>query len=511
MIFAGGARRQLLFAFAALLAVVLIGTGMGFTGVYVLSEEMAAVTTDQLANSARIARAQWGVWELRFGLAQYIINTDPQSRAKIKQDEAKWVQTVRDNMANYKESRGSEAEKRLLAEWNEAFNSYLEARPHWFELMDQGKLAEAADWRAKKTNFYGGAAVNAFMGLLDEQDKAVSLLQARVKELQFRSVATMWAMLVLGLVALAVGLVFGMTIVLRITRKLSAIAAQLEQAAQQTQNASMQVAQSSESMAQGASEQAANLDETSSTLEQISATTRQNAEHAVRMEQLIDATRENAGKGSEAMERMVERISAIKESSDKTARIVKTIDEIAFQTNLLALNAAVEAARAGDAGRGFAVVAEEVRNLALRSAQAAKDTSALIEESQQRALQGVGATTDAQALLKNIATNVEETSGVVREVSNASKEQSSSVEQISKAVAQMDQVTQSNAASAEENAAASEELSAQAASQSSLVRELTTLVLGRSGNGAAPGRGRTGEQALRLTAGPGGPALPQPH
>jgi methyl-accepting chemotaxis protein len=277
----------------------------------------------------------------------------------------------------------------------------------------------------------------------------------------------------------------------------------LNTSADQTLNASQQVATSSQAMAQGASEQAASLEETSSTLEEISSMTKQNADHTLRMEKLIDATRDSAGKGGESMERMVERINAIKAAADQTAKIIKTIDEIAFQTNLLALNAAVEAARAGDAGRGFAVVAEEVRNLALRSAQAAKDTSSMIEESQQRAQQGVSATNDAQSLLKNILVNVEETSGVVREVSSASKEQSRGVTQIALAITEMDKVTQTNAANAEENAAASEQLSAQAASQSAAVRDLTGVVMGGSGNGSAARRA-----ALTGTMRP--PALPRP-
>ena len=104
------------------------------------------------------------------------------------------------------------------------------------------------------------------------------------------------------------------------------------------------------------------------------------------------------------MQSMSAAMDAIKVSSDDIAKIIKTIDEIAFQTNILALNAAVEAARAGEAGMGFAVVADEVRNLAQRSAQAAKETAAKIEGAINKTAQGVQINGKVAAALNDIVT-----------------------------------------------------------------------------------------------------------
>ena len=116
--------------------------------------------------------------------------------------------------------------------------------------------------------------------------------------------------------------------------------------------------------------------------------TKQNADNSGQASNLAKEASDSATRGNNAMERMDNAINKIKNSADQTAKIIKTIDEIAFQTNLLALNAAVEAARAGEAGKGFAVVAEEVRNLAQRSAEAARNTTSLIGESVQNANEG---------------------------------------------------------------------------------------------------------------------------
>jgi methyl-accepting chemotaxis protein len=252
---------------------------------------------------------------------------------------------------------------------------------------------------------------------------------------------------------------------------LNAALLQVATASAQVASASIQINTGSQALAQGASEHAGSLEEISGSLQEVASATRQNASHANQARGLADAAQNSTAKGVQSMERLASAMNDIRESSGKTARIVKTIDEIAFQTNLLALNAAVEAARAGDAGRGFAVVAEEVRNLAIRSAEAAKTTATLIEESVARAEGGTGINEEVMRDLAEIHGHVRNVAEVVSKIATSSEAQSQGVEQIRTAIEQMNQVTQQTAAHSEESASAAEELSAQAEEMRGLVKD----------------------------------------
>jgi len=239
--------------------------------------------------------------------------------------------------------------------------------------------------------------------------------------------------------------------------------------AQQVTSASLQVSTGGQSLSQGAGEQASALDDISCNLREISSMTKQNAIYACEAKSVAEAARTSANKGIESMNRMSSAINKIKSSSDSTARIVKTIDEIAFQTNLLALNAAVEAARAGDAGKGFAVVAEEVRNLAMRSAEAAKNTANLIEEAVKNSENGVNINAEVLKKFREISEKTNEVSHVVAEIAVASEQQNQGISQVNKAVEQLNGLTQKAVANAEESASSAEEMSSQSKEMLSMV------------------------------------------
>lgn len=318
-------------------------------------------------------------------------------------------------------------------------------------------------------------------GLLAEAGQLVTENVMTDEEMLSRAKSTKMGVSILSGVAILLGIVLGGVITRSIVVALGRLVEDLNRGSEQVAVASGQVAQASTDMADGASRQASSLEETSATLEEMASMTRQNASNAREANELTSNLQTVATGGQEAMERMSGAIEKIKTSSDQTANIIKTIDEIAFQTNLLALNAAVEAARAGDAGKGFAVVAEEVRNLAQRSAEAAKDTSDLIAESQNNANGGVAVTHEVTEVLGEIVEGVSRVSELVDAVSNANEEQSQSVGEINRAVSDLDQVTQSNAANAEESASASEELSGQARELKNMVGILESIVNGGDG------------------------------
>jgi methyl-accepting chemotaxis protein len=478
--------------------------GLGFGVVLLLLIAVAVVGINRLANIndalGDIVRDKWpkvgllqeglaGVNEIGLAARDMVLSADRESVQKAREHVLEGRAGIAKAWEKLKPTLNQPKGKEMLQGILDARERYVAAQNQVIKLVEEGKRDEAAlylgaDFRTAAVEYR--KRVNAlikFQGdLMDEVGQTAAETVSAARTL----------MLVLGAVAVLLGIVIGflitrgllkqlggepdyaadvarkvadgdLTVVVAtkasdtssllfamrgMVEKLSRVIGDVRSSADGLSAASEQVSATSQSLSQGASEQAASLEETSASIEQMSASINQNTENAKVTDGIANKAAKDAADGGEAVRATVD---AMKSIADK----IGIIDDIAYQTNLLALNAAIEAARAGEHGKGFAVVAAEVRKLAERSQVASQEIGELAGTS-------VKTAEKAGQLLQEMVPNIRKTAELVQEITAASEEQSQSAGQINSAMGQLNQTTQQNASASEELSATAEEMSGQA-------------------------------------------------
>jgi methyl-accepting chemotaxis protein/methyl-accepting chemotaxis protein-1 (serine sensor receptor) len=467
--------KKLVVSFAAMLGlVVLLGVG-GLLVSHDLSadlERAANVTARQQYLAGQVSAGAAELTSLERGSVLAAMLADAAHLQAYQQAFSQHAENLRKSLSELRKTADTREAAARLQSLDQQAAAVTQAHEELRQAMDRQQMDAAMVIFAQKVQPSLEEIGRQAVTLVERQNSELASASAASSAKSARSTMATIALL---LIALGVGAGV-LWLVRHAGAALKDLAARMSESAERVSGGASMVSCSSQSLAAGASQQASSLEETSASTEEIASITRKNADHALQVAGLMQQSADGAVGVNESLDRMVVQMNEIGNSSNKIARIIKVIDEIAFQTNILALNAAVEAARAGEAGLGFAVVADEVRNLAQRCAQAARDTAGLIEDS-------ISTSRDGNARLDQMAGNVRamtenstKVKSLVDEVNMGSQEQARGMEQIARAVLQMEQVTQRTAASAEESASAGAELNNHANALRALVHEMREMV-----------------------------------
>lgn len=457
-----------------------------------LRDDLGEMSQKILRKSELAADIQVNTWNVRAELRAILLSSAlrrPQDvlKARNNADQAfdrleKSVQEIRPLLTDEKAKAAAAGIAAMLPQWKDLLHQVA-------DLAAAGNVEAAYKLRTEKEAALAVQIEEAPNAIREGQRATADQKLALANQ---QAAFNHWLILAMIAVGAALGLLV-LVMVRGLTRTLRGITMELSSGADQVAAASGQIATTSQTLSQGSSEQASAVEEISSSMENMSALA-----SSVISETAVQIEHSNA-----ALNEMVQSMGSIKSSSERVAKINKTIDEIAFQTNILALNAAVEAARAGEAGKGFAVVADEVRNLAQRAAAAAKDTAALIEEAIINSNQGVLKVELVSESIRGITRSSGKIKELVGEADGDRQQAQGSIQQVSAAIQQVNIVTQSNASAAEESAAAAEELNAQSMTVRELAANLRRMVDGGEMQaGPSPASRRfTGPRPAQISSG----------
>jgi methyl-accepting chemotaxis protein len=410
-------------------------------------------------------------------------NKDPKALADAEKDYAEHAALLREKIEGNRQIDISPDVSARLVAVSAPLGEYLDLVARSIKLSRSDLAAAHGTSEKLQISF---KKMEEVMGALSAAIEAEAMRAHATAEAGFATFIS--TLLSFSAAAVMVLVIVSVLVARSIPRPFVAIIAELREAAAANVHSANLVSQSSAAIAASSSQQAASLEETSASLEEISSMAKRNTDSAQRATTIARSTRAAADAGTTAVTAMNTAMAEIKTASDGIAKIIKTIDEIAFQTNILALNAAVEAARAGEAGMGFAVVAEEVRALAQRSAQAAKETASQIDDSVRKSHHGATVCAQVAVHLNEIAAKSREVDQLISEMATASQEQTQSIIQVNTATTEMDRAVQGGAARAEEGASVAQELTDRSAQLQHAVDDLAAVVGGQGRAGRQPKR-----------------------
>jgi methyl-accepting chemotaxis protein len=161
-------RQRLLVAFGFMLAALV---GVSGYSLFAIRDLEQAIRLEQ-SKEAYLGRAQSALWELRYGFPQFLVLTDLENRRKIVDAEPGLYRALEDNLKAYGDSEGLTPEETLgYKTTSDAWNTYKVRRAQWFTYIAEGRMEEAAAWRAQYTTPLGAATVKSFLQLIDLTSK----------------------------------------------------------------------------------------------------------------------------------------------------------------------------------------------------------------------------------------------------------------------------------------------------------------------------------------------------